>query len=142
KIDEFEAKKRLASKLYTPSTNKPSSNLSNHDILAKIGVARTTNPSSVVSSQTKTNTNLPNHSTVSQNQAVLTKIHSTSKPTISQTIQRAVNPSKTSVSKTSSSNSPYSTKSQPRNTSIPTKSSPQSKTETIITWIIWIVIIL
>ena len=142
KIDEVEAKKRLASKLYTPSTNKPSSNSANHDILAKIGVARTTNPSSVVSSQTKTNTNLPNHSTVSQNQAVLTKIHSTSKPTTSQTIQRTVNSSKTSVSKTSSSNSPYSTKSQPRNTSIPTKSSPQSKTETIITWIIWIVIIL
>lgn len=141
KIDEAEAKKRLSSKPYASSTNKSSSNSSNQDILAKIRVARTTTPSGV-NHQTKTNTNIPNHSTASQNKAVLTKIHSTSKPATSQTIQRAINPSKTSVSKTFSSNYSSSAKSQPRNTLIPTKSSPKSKTETIVIWIIWIVIIL
>ena len=139
KIDKMEAEKRLASKPYAPIA-KPSSNLSNQDILAKIGGTTSTISSSVVvNSQAKSQTNVSNN-TASQNQAILKKINSTSKPTTSQTIQKTVNTNK--GLNISSSKYPPSTKTQSGNTSIPTKSTTQPKTETIITWIIWIVIIL
>ncbi|WP_273777991.1 protein kinase family protein [Acinetobacter sp. GSS19] len=84
-IDELEAKKRLISKSLPQNNNSGSIKISNRDILTQIGVGSSSaNNSSPTSGQSITSTNSV---TKSQNQAILSKIHATSKPINSQPVQ-------------------------------------------------------
>ncbi|MEJ2899360.1 MULTISPECIES: protein kinase family protein [Acinetobacter] len=137
-IDETEAKKRLAYKKQSSTISNSSIRVSNKDILAQI----TGQPYSVQNTQ-PISTNSTN-AAKSSNQAILSKIHSTTSNTINTSSNNAINSSNRKPI-TTANNQKITTNSQ---VSIPTNNSSQNKVrkgfngEQVITWVILIVIIL
>lgn len=137
-IDEIEAKKRLAYKKQSSTVNNSSIRVSNKDILTQI-----TGQSISVKNSQSVSTNSTN-TAKSSNQAILSKIHSTTSNTINTSSNNAINSSNRKPIITAN-NQKITTNSQ---VSIPTNNSSQNKVrkgfngEQVITWVIWIVIIL
>lgn len=137
-IDEIEAKKRLAYKKQSSTVNNSSIRVSNKDILTQI-----TGQSISVKNSQSVSTNSTN-TAKSSNQAILSKIYSTTSNTINTSSNNAINSSNRKPI-TIANNQKITTNSQ---VSIPTNNSSQNKVrkgfngEQVITWVIWIVIIL
>lgn len=137
-IDEIEAKKRLTYKKQSSTVNNSSIRVSNKDILTQI-----TGQSISVKNSQSVSTNSTN-TAKSSNQAILSKIHSTTSNTINTSSNNAINSSNRKPI-TTANNQKITTNSQ---VSIPTNNSSQNKVrkgfngEQVITWVIWIVIIL
>lgn len=137
-IDEIEGKKRLTYKKQSSTVNNSSIRVSNKDILTQI-----TGQSISVKNSQSVSTNSTN-TAKSSNQAILSKIHSTTSNTINTSSNNAINSSNRKPI-TTANNQKITTNSQ---VSIPTNNSSQNKVrkgfngEQVITWVIWIVIIL
>ncbi|WP_180160744.1 protein kinase family protein [Acinetobacter sp. YH01004] len=137
-IDEIEAKKRLTYKKQSSTVNNSSIRVSNKDILTQI-----TGQSISVKNSQSVSTNSTN-TAKSSNQAILSKIHSTTSNTINTSSNNAINSSNRKPI-TTANNQKITTNSQ---VSIPTNNSSQNNVrkgfngEQVITWVIWIVIIL
>ncbi|WP_416041141.1 protein kinase family protein [Acinetobacter lactucae] len=136
KLDEIEAKKRLASKSTTQKTNNGLTKTTNKDILAQIN--KGTSSVNISSSPNPNSTTL--NTTKSSNQAILNKIHATSQSINSQHIQRSTVSNKQSSPQLPnyySGNSKTSQQSQIQRKST-NKPLTRINTSQIITWVIWI----
>ena len=137
-IDEIEAKKRLAYKKQSSTVNNSSIRVSNKDILTQI-----TGQSISVKNSQSVSTNSTN-TAKSSNQAILSKIYSTTSNTINTSSNNAINSSNRKPI-TIANNQKITTNSQvsiPKNNSSQNKVSKGFNGEQVITWVIWIVIIL